>query len=436
MKVAVLGLGYVGTVSAACLARDGHSVLGVDVNEAKVSALESGESPVLEPGLGELVRAGRSAGLLRAATSLEGRAGDIEVFLLAVGTPSASNGSTDLSHLLRAVSDLGAVLKPGSGFPVVTVRSTVPPGTMKGRVLPLLEERSGRKVGVDLGVAMNPEFLREGTSIQDYDSAPFDLCGATDERSAKQVQSLYASRKRPFQVTTLETAEMVKYVNNAFHALKVTFANEIGRLAKSKGIDSLEVMRMLCEDKRLNISTAYLRPGMAFGGSCLPKDLRALVYEANRSDVKTPLLSGVIESNEVHLSEAIRAVLVNGRPRTAVVGLSFKAGTDDLRESPMVRLVETLLGKGLSVKIFDRNVRLSTLVGANREYINREIPHISQLFVEDLKETLRDTDLVVVGTDDPEVDRIPEMLVEGQTLVDLAGRLARRGVPGTEGICW
>jgi GDP-mannose 6-dehydrogenase len=431
-----LGLGYVGTVCAACLARDGHDVLGVDTNESKVNALEAGESPVLEPGLGELVKAGRDSGLLRGSTSLAGKAEDIDIFLVAVGTPSASNGSTDLTHLRQAVSDLGGSLRMGKRYQVVTIRSTVPPGTVREQVLPLLEAQSNRRVGPDLGLAMNPEFLREGSSIRDYDSASFDLCGAYDDRSAAVVKQLYSRRERPFEVTSLETAEMVKYVNNAFHALKISFANEIGRLAKAKGIDSFGIMRMLCEDRRLNISPAYLKPGMAFGGSCLPKDLRALVHEAKQCDVSAPVLSAVIESNETHLDEAIKAVLRHGRSRTAVIGLSFKAGTDDLRESPMVRLVETLIGKGLSVKVFDRNVRLASLVGANREYIRREIPHLSKLLVDRLEDALEGADLVVVGSDDPEVERIPDLLQEGQALVDLCGRLVGKSAGKVGGICW
>jgi len=436
MRVGVLGLGYVGTVCAACLARDGHDVLGVDTNESKVNAMEAGESPVLEQGLGELVKAGRDSGLLRATMSLTGKAENIDVFLVSVGTPSASNGSTDLSHLLQAVSDLGGSLRNGKRYQVVTVRSTVPPGTVREQVLPILEAQSNRRMGTDLGLAMNPEFLREGSSIRDYDSASFDLCGAYDERSAAVVKQLYSKRARPFEITSLETAEMVKYVNNAFHALKISFANEVGRLAKAKGIDSLQIMRMLCEDRRLNISPAYLKPGMAFGGSCLPKDLRALLYEATQCGVSAPVLSAVIESNETHLNEAIKKVLQHGRPRTAVIGLSFKAGTDDLRESPMVRLVETLIGKGLPIKVFDRNVRLASLVGANREYIRREIPHLSKLLVERLEDALEDVDLVVVGSDDPEVERIPALLQKGQALVDLCGRLVGKSAAKVGGICW
>lgn len=436
MRVVVLGLGYVGSVCAACLARDGFEVIGVDVNESKVRSVESGRSPVLEPGLDELIREGKRRGRLRATTDFDDGAREADAFLVSVGTPSARNGSSDLSHLRRALSQLGDGLKGVDKFQVVNVRSTVPPGTMRGTVIPLLEERSGRKVGEKIGVGMNPEFLREGTSIKDYDAAPFDLCGVSDSRSAELLKALYAGKNRPFHALTLETAEFVKYVNNAFHALKVAFANEVGRLGRSSDVDSLEVMRLLCEDRRLNISPAYLRPGMAFGGSCLPKDLRALVYEARRRDVAAPLLEAILESNEIHLRTAIGKVLSHGRPRTAVLGLSFKAGTDDLRESAMVLLVEALLGKGVPVKIYDRNVHLSSLVGANREYIQREIPHIGSLLVETLPEALRDAEVIVVGTDDPEVDQVPGMLQNGQVLIDLFGRLvaSRQGRPG--GVCW
>jgi len=300
----------------------------------------------------------------------------------------------------------------------------------------VLEERSGRTVGQDLGVAMNPEFLREETSIRDYDSAPFDLCGVSDPRTADVMRRLYAGKNRPFHATSLETAELVKYVNNAFHALKVSFANEIGRLAPSMEVDSLEVMRLLCEDRRLNISPAYLRPGMAFGGSCLPKDLLALVYEGRRRDVAVPLLESVLSSNEAHLRTALAKILSYGRPRTAVIGLSFKAGTDDLRESAMVLLVEGLIGKGVPVRIYDRNVHLASLVGTNREYIEREVPHVGSLLVATLPEALQDAEVVVVGTDDPEVDRIPGLLRPGQSLIDLSGRLAADGRSRPGGICW
>ena len=436
MKIVVLGLGYVGSVCAGCLSRDGFEVIGIDISDLKVGLVESGKSPVLEPGLEALIREGRRTGRLRAATALDESARTADAFLVAVSTPSARNGSSDLSQLLRALGQLGDSLKGIGTFQVVNVRSTVPPGTMKDKVIPLLEARSGRRVGIDLGVAMNPEFLREESSIKDYDSAPFDLCGVSDPRTAEMMKSLYAGKNRPFHATSLETAELVKYVNNAFHALKVSFANEVGRLATTAGVDSLEVMRLLCEDRRLNISPAYLRPGMAFGGSCLPKDLRALVYEGRRRDVAVPLLQSILESNEAHLKVALAKVLSYGRPRTAVLGLSFKAGTDDLRESAMVMLVEGLLGKGVPVKVYDRNVHLSALVGANREYIQREIPHIGSLLVATLPEALQEAEVVVVGTDDPEVDQVPGMLRDGQVLIDLFGRLAADGKSHPGGICW
>jgi len=436
MKVVILGLGYVGSVCAGCLARDGFEVVGVDVSESKVRRVLSGKSPVMEPGLDELIGQGVKSGKLRAALALDDDSRKADIFLVCVGTPSARNGSSDLSHLIRALEQLGDDLKELEHFQVVTIRSTVPPGTLKNLVMPLLERRSGRKIGEGLGAGMNPEFLREGTAIKDYDGAPFDLCGVTDPRSAEIMKQLYLSKNRPFHATSLATAELVKYVNNAFHALKVSFANEVGRLAHSSGVDSLEVMHLLCEDRRLNISSAYLRPGMAFGGSCLPKDLRALVYEAKRQDVAAPLLESILASNDAHLRAALARILSYGRPRTAVLGLSFKAGTDDLRESAMVMLVEGLLGKGVPVRIYDRNVRLSALVGANREYIEREIPHIGSLLVETLAEAVRDAEVVVVGSDDSEMDQVPGLLAGNQVLIDLFGRLAADGRSHPGGICW
>ena len=437
MKVVVMGLGYVGTVCAGCLARDGVEVVGVDINKAKVAQLDSGQSPVLEPGLDDLIHQARRSGLLHATTHLGDETRDADAFLLAVGTPSAGNGSSDLSHLLRAVAEVAEAVRGVEKFQVVNVRSTTPPGTVRYKIAPLLEERSGRQVGKDIGLVMNPEFLREGTSIRDYDSALFDVCGATDDRSIEIVRALYARRNRPLHVTSLETAEMAKYANNAFHALKVAFANEMGRLARAVGVDSLEVMRLLCEDRRLNISPVYLRPGMAFGGSCLPKDLRALIYQCRKVDVAAPLLEAILSSNEIHLKAALDRILSLGRPRTAILGLSFKPSTDDLRESAMVRLVEGLLGKGVPVRIYDRNVQLSSLLGANREYIQREIPHIGTLMVGTLSEAVRDADVVVVGSDDPEMDTVSGLIREGQTLIDLFGRIAAQNRDRRpEGICW
>jgi len=436
MKVVVLGLGYVGSVCAGCLSRDGFEVVGVDVSEPKVRRVQSGRSPVLEPGLDDLMQKGVGAGKLRAASALDEDSRKADVFLICVGTPSSANGSSNLTHLLRVLEQLGEQLKSQRHFQVVTIRSTVPPGTLRETVIPLLESRSGRKLSDSLGAGMNPEFLRESTAIRDYDSAPFDLCGASDPRTAETMRRLYEPKNRPFHATSLETAELVKYVNNAFHALKVTFANEVGRLAKSSGVDSLEVMRLLCEDRKLNISPAYLRPGMAFGGSCLPKDLRALLYEAKRRDVPAPLLASILESNEMHLRAAIAKVLSYGRPRTALLGLSFKAGTDDLRESAMVVMAEGLLGKGVPLKIYDKNVRLSSLVGANRDYIEKEIPHIGSLLVESLPEALADAEVVVIGSDDPEMDGVPALLTPPQVLVDLFGRLVANPSRPPEGICW
>lgn len=436
MKVVVIGLGYVGSVCAACLARDGFEVIGIDVHEGKVEAVQSGRSPVMEPGLPELVAEARRQGRLRASRVLDAQAREADVFLLCVGTPSSANGSSNLFHLERALAELSDAIRGVDKFQVVVVRSTVPPGTLTRMVIPLLEQRSGRRVGADLGVAMNPEFLREGSSIRDYDSAPFDLCGTSDSRTREIMRLLYEGKSRPFEGTSLETAEIVKYVNNAFHALKIAFANEVGRVSKRAGVDSSEVMRLLCEDRRLNISPAYLKPGMAFGGSCLPKDLRALVYEARRSDVAVPLLEAVLSSNEVHLQAAVDSIVSLGRAPTAILGLSFKAGTDDLRESPMVRLVESLLGKGIPVRIYDRNVRLSALVGANREYIEREIPHIASLLVESLPAALEGARIVVVGTDDQEIDALPGLVRDGQVVLDLFGRLAQARALKVGGICW
>lgn len=419
MRVSVIGLGYVGTATAACLAARGHAVVGVDVNPRKVEMVARGESPVIEEGLGERLAAARAAGRLAATTSAHRVAQDADVSLVCVGTPSRRNGSLDLDHLLRAVESVGRSLAAADRYHVVAVRSTVLPGTIEQEVIPALEASSGRRAGPDFGVCVNPEFLREGEAVRDFESPPFTLIGETDSRAGDAVAALYEGMTAPLIRTEVRVAEAVKYVSNAFHALKISFANEIGVLLTGLGVDPFPVLEIFKRDTRLNISGAYLRPGYAFGGSCLPKDLRAALHAAKSRDLDLPVLGAILPGNEVHLQRGIDLVVESGRRRIGVLGLSFKPGTDDLRESPLVRMVEALLGKGLDVRIYDGRVSLARLVGANKEYIETVIPHLATLLAADVDEVLDHAEVVVVGRADPEFADMPSRLRPEQTLVDL-----------------
>jgi GDP-mannose 6-dehydrogenase len=437
-NVSVFGLGYVGAVSAGALARAGHRVVGVDPNLTKVEMVAAGRSPVIEAGLDELITAGVASGRIRATTSAEEAISETEVSLICVGTPSNGNGSLDLTYVEKVCQEIGLALAAKIDPHVVVVRSTMLPGSTEDIVIPTLETASGTRVGDRIGVCVNPEFLREGSSIKDFDDPSFTLIGGDDGSAVEAVRTLYAGIGAPVVVVPYRVAEMIKYASNAFHALKITFANEIGSIAREQGIDSHQVMDILCRDTKLNISSAYLRPGFAFGGSCLPKDLRALVYQARRADVEAPVLEAIARSNEGQIDRAFRMVTRTGHKRVGVLGFSFKAGTDDLRESPMVELVERLIGKGYALRVFDRNVSLATLQGANRAYIEREIPHIASLMADSVDDVLAVSDVIVIGNGDPEFVRAVEEARPEQVIVDLV----RVGSPGAgskgvyEGIAW
>jgi GDP-mannose 6-dehydrogenase len=438
MKLSVFGLGYVGCVSAACFAKEGHEVVGVDVNPTKVEIINSGKSPIVEAGIGELIGEMVREGRLRATTDTLEAVRDTDLSLICVGTPSNPNGSLDLKYVKRVCQEIGAGLeaKRGSRHTVV-IRSTMLPGTIEGTVVPTLEVYSGLKAGRDFGVCINPEFLREGTSLKDFYAPPFTLIGADDEDAAAPVRRLYAGVDAPVVVVGVREAEMVKYACNAFHAVKVSFANEVGNVCKGLGIDSHEVMRVFCMDAKLNLSPYYLKPGFAFGGSCLPKDLRAVVYKAKELDVEVPLLASVLPSNRQQVERAAQMILRTGKRRVGILGMSFKAGTDDLRESPMVTLIETLIGKGLQLSIYDRDVSLARLFGANKEYIEREIPHISQLMRASIDEVLADAEVIVVGNKAEEFRAVEGRLRGDQTIVDLVRVFDNRASGGNyDGICW
>jgi GDP-mannose 6-dehydrogenase len=435
--ISVFGLGYVGCVSAACLAREGHNVVGVDVSATKVDTVRSGHATIVETGIDELVGQMVAAGRLTATTDVRQAVLDTRISLVCVGTPSQANGGLDLTYVRRVAAQIGEALRDKDDWHVVVVRSTVLPGTTAEVVTPLIEKASGKRAGVDFGVAMNPEFLREGTSIRDFDDPPFTVIGAGDERTAATVASLYEGLHAPVRVVPLAVAEMVKYACNSFHGLKVAFGNEIGSICKALNVDSHEVMRIFCEDTKLNIAPTYLRPGFAFGGSCLPKDLRALSYRARQLDIETPVLAAALSSNEKQIERAYEMVRATGSRRVGVLGLAFKAGTDDLRESPIVTLVERLIGKGVQLAIYDGHVSKAKLIGANREYIEHEIPHIWSLMRGSVDEVVEFGEVVVIGNGTPEFRRIESSLRDGQVVVDLVRAFGARTSDGTyQGVAW
>jgi len=419
MKLSIFGLGYVGCVSAACFADRGHEVIGVDVNPLKVQIINDGRSPIVEPGIAELISEGVRQNRLRATTDAQEAVAVSDVSLVCIGTPGNHNGSVDLSYIKRACQQIGEALAQKSRYHIVAMRSTMLPGTIEQTVIPTLEIFSGKKAGRDFGVAVNPEFLREGSSIYDFTNPPFTLIGADDEQTSLPLQRLYAGTEAAMITVGIKEAEMVKYACNSFHAMKVAFANEIGNVAKALGVDSHIVMDVFCKDTKLNLSPYYLKPGFAFGGSCLPKDIRAITYKAKELDVEVPLLNSILLSNRQQIDRAIDAVLRTGYKNVGVLGLSFKPGTDDLRESPMVTLIETLIGKGLKLMIYDRDVELARLFGANKQYIEREIPHISSLMNPDLNTVIEGSEVVIIGKKEDEFRVLGDELNNGRVIIDL-----------------
>jgi GDP-mannose 6-dehydrogenase len=418
LKISIFGLGYVGAVSAGCLAAEGHQVLGVDPIADKVDLINRGQSPIVEAEISEIIEETVRDGRLHATQDPSAAVNETDLSFVCVGTPSQPNGNLDLRYIRRICEQIGHALGAKEGRHLVVIRSTILPGTMRRIVIPTLEEFSGKKAGVDFGICSNPEFLREGSAVRDFRSPPKTVIGELDEASGDILARLYEHIQAPLIRTDLNTAEMIKYVDNCWHALKIGFANEIGNMCDSFEVDAEAVMDIFCQDKKLNLSSAYLKPGFAFGGSCLPKDLRALSYQAKMHDVQLPILSSILPSNEMQIARGIRTVLESGNKRVGVLGFSFKAGTDDLRESPVIEVIERLIGKGYDLRIYDRNVNIAALVGANRDFILTRIPHIARLMVASTDAVLAHAQTIVIGNLDPEFRKIHAKLRDDQCLVD------------------
>lgn len=421
MRVSVFGLGYVGAVSAACFARNGHEIIGVDTNLSKVQSFNASQAPVVESGLDELMADGVNSGTIRATSSVEDAIRNSEVSIVCVGTPSRANGSLNLDAVEAVSSQIGKAVADKEPGHLIVLRSTVLPGTVRGTVLPALERSSGRKAGEHFSIVHNPEFLREGSAIKDFDLPPMTVIGADEATAAAKTAQLYDGIEAPLISTSIETSEMVKYADNIWHALKVCFGNEIGNVCKAVGIDSHEVMEIFCRDTKLNISPTYLKPGFAFGGSCLPKDTRAIVHLARSLDLDLPVLGAILPSNEVQIERAAKRIMALKRRRIAVLGFSFKAGTDDLRESPQIELIERLIGKGYDLRLYDRSVNLAALTGANKYYIRNAIPHINSIMVDSIDEALAHGEVIVIGNNAAEFASVASRLDGRQILIDLAG---------------
>lgn len=437
MRISIFGLGYVGAVSAGCLANDGHSVIGVDPYQPKLDLINAGKTPVIEKDIGEIIATAVKAGRLRATRDAHEAVAGSEISLICVGTPSQRNGSLDLKYVGAVCQEIGEALRDKDEFHVVVARSTMLPGSMRTTVIPVLEEYSRKRAGVEFGVCNNPEFLREGTSVYDYYNPPKTVIGETDTRAGDVLAHLYRDLDAPLIRTNIETAEMIKYTDNVWHALKVGFANEIGNISKALDIDGHQVMDIFCKDTKLNLSPYYMKPGFAFGGSCLPKDVRALTYKARSLDLDIPLLSAIMPSNLVQIEKGLSMITSKGNNRVGVLGFSFKAGTDDLRESPLVEVIERLLGKGYDLRLYDKNVKIASLIGANKDYILNKIPHISKLMVDSIDDVLAHSQTIVIGNASDEFQNVADRLSEGQVIVDFVRISDRRSDDAQyDGICW
>ena len=438
MKISIFGLGYVGAVSLACLARDGHDVIGVDIDADKLKLIREGRTPVVEEGMVDLMAQVAASGRVSVTTDVHQAVLQSDLSLISVGTPSALNGSQDLSAMLKLAHDLGGAMRMKKDRHAFVFRSTLVPGTVESVLKPIIERESGKRDGTDFDICFQPEFLREGTSIRDYDRPPYTVVGVGSEFAIAKLKALFGHLPCEFHATSIRSAEMVKYCCNNFHALKITFANETARLCEALGVNAFEVMDLVCKDRQLNISPAYLKPGFAFGGSCLPKDLRATMHISKMRDVDLPMHAGIIQSNRVHIEHAIGKVLASGKRRIGMIGISFKSGTDDLRESPLVLLAEHLIGKGLTLQVYDPEVHLSRLLGANRRFIEQHVPHLGSLIRSDIEGVIAESDLLVVGLRDERISAaLVQQVREDQIVLDLVSMPGREALRGRYmGMCW
>jgi GDP-mannose 6-dehydrogenase len=438
MKISIFGLGYVGAVSLACLSRDGHEVIGVDIEPAKLELIKAGKTPVVEEGMVELMAQVAASGRVTVTSDAQSAVQDSEISLICVGTPSAANGSQDQGAILRLAAEIGQAIGQKQVPHVVVFRSTLVPGSVEDVLRPIIEEASGKKDGEGFFLCFQPEFLREGSSIRDYDKPPFTVIGANHAYPVERLQALFGHLPCKFLPTSVRSAEMMKYSCNNFHALKITFANETARLCDALGVDPFEVMDLMCQDTQLNISKAYLKPGFAFGGSCLPKDLRATTYLAKTNDLELPMLAGILSSNRQHLDVALSKLLARGKRKIGFIGLSFKTGTDDLRESPLVTLAEQLIGKGVQLSIYDPEVHLASLLGANRSFVEKHLPHIGQMLKADLSEVIAGSELLVMGLSGADVAKqVAELARPDQYLLDLVNLPNVADFKSeVEGLCW
>jgi len=436
-RISIFGLGYVGTVCSACLAQEGHCVIGVDVNKDKVDIINSGRSPIIEKDLEPLITESVKEGRLRATTDSKEAISKSDFSFICVGTPSNKNGSLNLSYIQRVSRDIGKALAEKEDYHIVVMRSSALPGTVGSTIIPTLEETSCKKAAVAFGVAVNPEFLRESSSIYDFYNPPKTIVGSLKTSDADAVAKLYRGLSAPLIQTSIEVAEMIKYVDNSFHALKVTFANEIGNICKALDVDSHAVMNIFCKDTKLNISPYYLKPGFAFGGSCLPKDVLALTYKANRLDINTPVLNAIIPSNQNQISVGLQRIMSLQKKKVGILGFAFKSGTDDLRESPMVELIESLLGKGYDIRIYDKSVSLAKLYGANKRFLEERIPHVSTLMVGTIDDILAHAEVIVIGNNASEFSNIFNLLRPDQHVIDLV-RITENNICSAQydGIAW
>ena len=438
MKISIFGLGYVGAVSLACLSRDGHEVVGVDIDAAKLKLIAAGKTPVVEEGMVDLMAASAASGRVSVTSDAQHAVHVTDLSLVCVGTPSAANGSQDQGAVLRLANEIGRAIAAKAQPHVVVIRSTLVPGTVEDVLRPIIEQASGKKDGEGFFLCFQPEFLREGSSIRDYDKPPFTVVGANHPEPLARLRALFGHLPCKFLETSVRSAEMMKYCCNNFHALKITFANETARLCDALGVDAFEVMDLVCQDTQLNISKAYLMPGFAFGGSCLPKDLRATSYLAKMHDVEVPMLSAILASNREHLDLALDKIMVSGKRRVGFIGLSFKTGTDDLRESPLVTLAEQLIGKGMELLVYDPEVHLAHLLGANRLYVETHLPHIGKLLRADIDEVIKGSDVLVVGLNGSQiVEALGRYCEAGQLVLDLTRIDPAAPIRAeVKGLCW